>query len=82
MGSPTVLLTLLGYPLVTKKGKAPGTKLSCGQRVYNATRGGNKPRDPEQARLLEMLAGPHAKTLIKAIAIRRGLDLSKYKVWP
>jgi len=78
MGSPTVLRALLGYSIVTKSGR----KMSCAQHVYTAIARGDKPRNPKQARLLTMLAGPHGKSIAKAIAIRRGLDISKYKVWP
>jgi hypothetical protein len=78
MGSPTVLRTLLGYAVVTKAGR----KMSCALHVRTAMDRGDKPRDPQRQRLLKMLAGPHGTTLAKAIAIQRGIDLSKYKVWP
>lgn len=82
MGSSVVLRVLLGYSQFTKSGGAIGKRVSCEQHVKTAIERGDRPRDPQRQRLLKMLAGPHGKTLVKAIAIQRGLDLSKYKVWP
>jgi hypothetical protein len=82
MGSSVLLRELLGYSSVTKTGGKVGNRVSCEQHVKTAIERGDKPRDPQRQRLLKMLAGPHGKTVIRAIAIQRGIDLSKYKVWP
>lgn len=83
MGSPKVLRTLLGYKTnPTRNSSGVDVSQAHGQHVRTATDNGSKPRNPQAARLLEMLAGPHGTTIVRAIAIQRGLDLTPYKVWP
>ena len=72
-GSVSVLMLLLGYAVNQK---------SVGNRYWNKLNGGFKPREPEAAKLLPMLAGPHGSTIAKAIALNKGIDLSKWKYWP
>lgn len=82
MGSSVLLRELLGYSSVTKTGGAIGKRVSCEQHVKTAIERGDKPRDPERQRILRPLAGPHSRTVIKVIALRRGIDLTPYKYWP
>ena len=77
--SATMLCKLLGYKvtkpprLINKSGKAYYMSNGSNSRIYvNYTRG-SKPRNPQAARLLTMLAGPHGETVAKAIAIQRGI---------
>lgn len=82
MGSSVLLRTLLGYSSVTKSGGKIGQRVSCEQHVRSCIVRGDKPRDPQRQRLLRMLAGPHGTTVVRALAIQRGIDLKPYKVWP
>ncbi len=79
MGSPTVLRTLLGYKVDKSKNGVPA---GVGQHCRTAEDRGDKPRNLQRRRTLELLAGPYGTTFVKIIAIQRGLDLSRYKYWP
>ncbi len=66
--SGTMLCLLLGY-----KTRSPTGQYLGNNTVFNNWRRGSKPRNPQAARLLTMLAGPHGETVAKAIAIQRGI---------
>jgi len=76
-GSPSVLRSLLGYKVKDLNGRN-----TASQHFHSAMSRGQKPRDPYRAKLLLMLAGPYGTTIARALAARRGLDLSKYPKWP
>ena len=66
--SGDLLCKLLGY----KTRSARGNWLGNGTVYVNKERG-SKPRNPQAARLLQMIAGPQGKTIALAIAIQRGI---------
>lgn len=76
-GRKTLVRILLGY-----KHTDPQGRNCAAQHFDSAAIRGSKPKDPQKARLLEMLAGPHGATFVRAIAIQRGIDLKRYKKWP
>lgn len=78
IGRGYLLRLLLNYKCFNDDGRA----LSHSLHVRTAIARGDKPRDAKRQRLLRLLASNHSSTVIKAIAAKRGLDLSKYEVWP
>lgn len=76
-GQKTLVRILLGY-----KHTDPQGRNCAAQHFDSAAIRGSKPKDPQKAKLLQMLAGPYGTTLVRAIAIQRGIDLKRYKKWP
>jgi hypothetical protein len=72
-GSPKLLRQLLGYSVKDRGSHA----LHFSTCVVNGT----KPLGV-RAQLLEQLAGPYGTVLVKVIAAKRNLDLSRYNYWP
>lgn len=66
--SGDVLVKLLGYSVRSPKGYHLGNGT-----VWQNYRRGSKPRNPQTARLLKILAGPHGRAIAIAIAIQRGI---------
>ena len=79
MGSPTVLMMLLGYKT---EPSSKGVPAGNGQYAFTAAQRGTRPKGQQRQETLKMLAGPHGQAIAKAIAIKRGIDLSKWPYWP
>src|SRR4051812_48900133 len=73
----TVLALLLGRQI-----KDPQGRNCASQHTFSAANRGYRPRNPQQQRVLKMLAGPNGTALAKAIAITNNIDLGPYKHWP
>ena len=73
----TTLGLLLEYPRSDPKGRN-----AVSEHMRTARNRGCKPAKPSQQKLLRMFGGTHGKTMIKAVMIQRGIDLSEYKIWP
>ena len=73
MGRSTMVRRLLGYSTKSEKNAHYGAI-----HFYTAKTRGDKPRDPQKAWMLEMLAGPHGKTIAYALAIQQGLDIEEF----
>lgn len=78
MGQTSLLMRLLGF----KSHASTGSPASLTQAYHTCLGRGTKPKDPQRARLLEMLAGPHGSTYVRVIAIQRGIRLERYTQWP
>lgn len=76
-GSPLVLRMLLGYTY-----RDQHHRNSASQHFHTASSRGDKPKDENRAELLRMLAGPYGTVIARALASKRGLNLSKYPKWP